>query len=204
MKYLFGASGHARVVIDVINSNNDNEKVDGIFDDNPVKVSFLEIPFLGKLEVLKSIKKNDELLVTIGSNIIRKEVVNRYNVSYFKAIHKNSIISKTSDLGNGSVVMSNVVINANTKIGNHTIINTSVVVEHDCFIDDFVHISPNATITGGVKIGEGTHIGAGATIIPNISIGKWCVIGAGSTVIEDVPDFSVVVGSPARFIKSNK
>jgi len=55
-----------------------------------------------------------------------------------------------------------------------------------------------------VFIGEGTHVGIGASIIQGIKIGKWATIGAGAVVIRDVPDYAVVVGSPARIIKYKK
>ena len=77
-------------------------------------------------------------------------------------------------------------------------------MEHDVQIEDFVHISPGSVITGGIKIGEGTQVGAGATVIPGITIGKWVTIGAGAVVINDIPDFAVVVGNPAKIIKFNK
>lgn len=49
-------------------------------------------------------------------------------------------------------------------------------------------------------IGEGTFVGMHSTILPNVTIGKGCVIGAGSVVTHDVPDYSIVAGSPARVI----
>ena len=202
MKYLFGASGHAKVVVDVINSTNN--KIIGVFDDNKQLASFQDIPFLGKLEKDNKVLKKGELIIAVGNNEIRKQIVNNIESRYFTILHNNCFISPYSQIGIGTVVMQYVSINSNAKIGNHCILNTSSVVEHDCIVEDFVHISPNATLTGNVKVGEGTHIGAGAVIIPNIKIGKWCVIGAGSVVIENVPDYSVVVGNPAKIIKSNK
>ena len=63
----------------------------------------------------------------------------------------------------------------------------------------FVHI-PNAErkgyTRGSVKIGAYTFIGAGSVILPRVTIGKGCLIGAGSLVIKDVPDYSIVIGSP--------
>ena len=202
MKYLFGASGHAKVVVDVINSTNN--KIIGVFDDNQQLEHFQDIPFLGKLKKGDKILKNGELIIAIGNNKIRKQIVNNIESQYFTALHNNCFLSPYSQIGKGTVVMQYASVNSNAKIGNHCILNTSSVVEHDCIVEDFVHISPNATLTGNVKVGEGTHIGSGAVIIPNIKIGKWCVIGAGSVVIENVPDYSVVVGNPAKIIKSNK
>ncbi|MCF6324178.1 MAG: acyltransferase [Gammaproteobacteria bacterium] len=50
-----------------------------------------------------------------------------------------------------------------------------------------------------VTIGEDSWIGNGSLIMANI--GKKCVIGAGSVVINDIPDFSIVAGNPAKIIK---
>jgi hypothetical protein len=50
----------------------------------------------------------------------------------------------------------------------------------------------------GVDIREGASIGANSTCIAPIVIGRWALVGAGSVVVKDVPDFAIVVGSPAR------
>lgn len=53
-----------------------------------------------------------------------------------------------------------------------------------------------------VRVKEGAWIGANAIILPGVTIGKNAVIGAGSVVTQDIPDFSVAVGVPARVIKN--
>jgi len=55
---------------------------------------------------------------------------------------------------------------------------------------------------GSITIGDDVWIGAGAMILPGVKIGNKCVIGAGSMVKDNVPDNSVVVGSPAKIIKT--
>ena len=55
-----------------------------------------------------------------------------------------------------------------------------------------------------VIIEEGSYIGANALILPGIKIGKMSVIGAGAVVTKDVPDYTIVVGVPARIIKKIK
>lgn len=51
-----------------------------------------------------------------------------------------------------------------------------------------------------ITIGEDSWIGNGSLIMANI--GKKCIVGAGSVVINDVPDYSIVAGNPAKIIKS--
>ena len=53
-----------------------------------------------------------------------------------------------------------------------------------------------------VVIGDGAWLGQGVVVCPGVSIGRGAVVGAGSVVLQDVPDFSVAVGSPARVVRS--
>lgn len=60
----------------------------------------------------------------------------------------------------------------------------------------------NADIFGKIEIGNNVHIGMNAIIMPGVKIGNNCVVGCGAVVTKAVPDNSVVVGVPARVIKS--
>jgi acetyltransferase EpsM len=196
--YLFGASGHAKVIVDILLSKD--VQVKGFYDEDESKTDLWGIPVIGKTKDF-----NDpivECIVSIGKNDTRKKVVEQLgDVEFGSAIHKTANIGSHVEIGEGTVIMAGTIINADAKIGEHVIINTSASVDHDCTIGDFSHIAPNASLCGGVEVGEGTLVGAGATIIPLIKIGKWCTIGAGAVVVEDIPDNSVVVGNPAKVIK---
>jgi acetyltransferase-like isoleucine patch superfamily enzyme len=52
-----------------------------------------------------------------------------------------------------------------------------------------------------VEIGEGTMLGIGVVVLPNVRIGRNCVIGTLSVVTEDIPDFSIAAGAPARVLR---
>lgn len=198
-KYLYGASGHCKVIIDVLKSNN--FAVTAIFDDEPKVDTISNIPVFEIAQLLNL--EPGKMLVSIGNNQIRKKIVSKIESAFFTAIHSKAVISESSDIGDGSVVMAGAVVNADAEIGKHCIINTGVVIEHECQINDFVHVSPNASLAGNVTVGEGTHIGIGACVIQGIKIGKWVTVGAGSVIISDIPDFAVVVGNPGKIIKIN-
>ena len=53
-----------------------------------------------------------------------------------------------------------------------------------------------------VLIKRDAWIGAGATILPGVCVGAHAVVGAGAVVTKDVPDYAVVVGNPARIVKT--
>lgn len=189
---LFGASGHAKVIMDIISAQGAMPGV--LFDDSPHCSELHGYP------VFKTGQKElcGPLIISIGNNEVRKLIADRYDVKYATAIHPNSIVSPTANVGEGSVVMQGVIIQSDVNIGRHCIINTGASVDHECIIGDFVHISPHSTLCGSVHIGDGTWVGAGSTIIPGIKIGKNCIIGAGSVVLRDIPDGSTAYGNPCK------
>lgn len=196
---LYGASGHGKVVLDILQSRN--LKINQVIDDNPEIENFQGF----SVELPAEIAGNSEVVLAIGNNKIRQKLSRKLSVNFSRAlIHTKAHISENIQIGDGSVVMAMAVIHPDVQIGNHSIINTGAIVEHDAVLGDFVHISPGAVVTGNAKIGEGTHIGAGATLIPDVKIGKWATIGAGAVIISDVPDYAVVVGNPGKIIKFNK
>lgn len=192
--YLYGASGHAKVIIDILLAQG--IEVQSLFDDNELIKQLVGYA----VEPTKQVKS--PLIISIGDNKTRKRIVDKLSgAAYGTAVHPTAIVSKFATIGEGTVVMQNAVIQSSCQIGKHCIVNTSASVDHDCVIEDFVHISPNAALCGNVLVGEGTWIGAGTTIIPGVKIGKWCVVGAGSVVTKDIPDNSLAVGNRCKIIK---
>lgn len=198
--FLYGASGHCKVVIDILVLNKVAIKT--IIDDDVSKKDILGIAVLHSSKIILGDKQ--KIIVAIGDNAIRKNIVEKINSSFYRAIHPSAVVSRYSVIGEGSVVMAGVIINADATIGAHCIINTAAVIEHDCHIGDYVHVSPNATLSGSVIVKEGAHIGVGASIIQGITIGRWATVGAGAVIISDVPDYAVVVGNPGKPIKKKQ
>lgn len=196
---LIGASGHAKVIIDILEKMGVD--VDFLVDADPSIKELSGYRVVYERDFISNI--GDEIIISIGNNEIRKKLSEEMNVKFGWAIHPSVIMGDDVQIGQGTVMMASSIVNNSTKIGNHCIINTSASVDHDCMLEDYVHVSPNATLCGGINVGEGTQIGAGATVIPNLNIGKWVTVGAGSVVINDVPDGATVVGNPARVIKMN-
>jgi sugar O-acyltransferase (sialic acid O-acetyltransferase NeuD family) len=197
--YLYGASGHSKVVIDIVKELNVD--IQGVLDDFPKAETICDIAIFQTTDVL--LGASDLLIISIGNNAVRKKIAEKMEVNFCTAIHPSAVVSKNAIINPGTVVMPNAVVNAFASIGKHCIVNSGAVVEHDCQIADFVHISPNAALAGDVSVGEGSQIGIGASVIQGLTIGKWVTVGAGAVIINDIPDYAVVVGNPGRVIKFN-
>ena len=98
---------------------------------------------------------------------------------------------------------------------NHIYATKSIIIEENVLTADKVYISDNlhgyADVTTPIKnqpviqnrevvIGAGSWLGENVCVL-GAKIGKQCVVGANSVVTKDVPDYSVVVGIPAKIIK---
>lgn len=98
---------------------------------------------------------------------------------------------------------------------NHIVSASSIVIEKDVLTADRVtildasHQYHDITLPivkqplekfRQVTIGEGSWLGENVCVL-SASIGKHCVIGANSVVVDDIPDYSIAVGVPARVIK---
>lgn len=201
---VFGAGGHAKVVIDIIERQGDFEVAAVLDDDAQLKGSRLfTYTVLGTRTELPGLRSAGlrHAIVAIGANASRGAVaafLAGQGWHFATAIHPNASISRGVDIGPGCVIMAGGVINADAHIGAHSIINSGATIDHDCRIADGVHIAPGCHLCGGVSVGQGSFLGAGSTVTPGVSIGSMVLVGAGSVVIRDVADAAQVSGAPAR------
>jgi len=206
---LLGAGGHGRVVLAAARTMSDVEIV-GFLD--PIATGDVDgAPVLGKDDALSALAGRGvtHAVVTVGSvrpSPRRAELFARIRAAGLLAatiVHGSAIVAAGVLVGEGSVVVAGAIVNPGARIGRNCIVNTSAVIEHDCDIADHVHVSPGATLGGGVKVSQGAHVGIGATVLQRVHIGSMALVGAGAVVIDDVSEGSVVVGVPARPIRSD-
>lgn len=197
--FIYGAGGHAKVVIDAVERAGRQEIV-FILDDDPSRrgETFFSYPVIGGREETGEVRQG---IVAIGDNAARREVgmwFEERGIRLATALHPSSVLSRGVRVGEGSVLLAGTVINADSRIGKRAIINTGATVDHDCDIGEDVHLAPGTTLCGNVTVGRGAFLGAGTRVIPGIRIGERAVIGAGSTVIRDVADGARMAGSPLK------
>lgn len=202
---LFGAGGHAKVVLDVARAAN--MEICGVVDDRWTAEFWRGVPLLGKYQDLTTICSahvEAAWVVAIGNEAVRRRVVReleRLGARFATIIHPSACLGSGVFVGAGSVVMAGSILQADVHVGQHTIINTASTVDHDSYIGDYVHISPGVHLAGNVHVEEAVHIGIGACSIPGVNIGRYTTIGAGTTIIKDIPPYVVAVGCPAKIIQ---
>lgn len=125
-------------------------------------------------------------------------------------IEPGSIIRNYVTIGKAAIVMMGAVINVGAVIGDGTMVDMNAVIGAKAIIGKNVHIGAGAVIAGileppskaPVIIEDNVLIGANAVVLEGVRIGKGAVVGALSVVTQDVEENSVVIGCPARKVKS--
>jgi sugar O-acyltransferase (sialic acid O-acetyltransferase NeuD family) len=208
--FVFGASDHARVIIDIIELVG-KYKIVGLFDSYKPKGYRV-----GAYEVLGDendlIEASDRWglcqgIIGVGDNATRMRIgytlrTNIPEMEFVTAVHPSATLSRTANLGQGVLVMAKCYVGLNTEVGEGAVIATNSIFEHDGVMGAYATLGAGTTTGGHVTLGAGTAVCLGCTIIHGMTIGKHTVIGSGSTVINDIPSGVVAYGSPARVIRS--
>lgn len=181
----------------------------GFLDNDPAKhgVPFHGYPVFGGAERVGDLLADDVRFVNLNTGNLKarykvtRDVIARGGV-LANFIHPSVDLTMTK-LGVGNYLQEQVIIQAAVEIGDNSSIHMGTLVGHETTIGDTVFIAHGVSISGCCRIADGCLIGTNATILPRLSIGRWATVGAGAVVVRDVPDYAVVVGNPARVIRTD-
>jgi UDP-2-acetamido-3-amino-2,3-dideoxy-glucuronate N-acetyltransferase len=122
-------------------------------------------------------------------------------------------VIKGSRIGRDCNIGQNVVIGPDVAIGNRVKIQNNVSVYPGVTLEDGVFCGPSMVFTNvynprshiprkteirNTLVKEGATLGANCTVLCGHTIGRFAFLGAGAVVLDDVPDFALVVGNPAK------
>lgn len=123
-------------------------------------------------------------------------------------------------IGEQCILGKNVYIDLNVQIGDRVKIQNNCSVYHGVVVESGVFLGPHVVLTndlyprainpdgslkgdsdwevGPILIRYGASIGARSVILPGVAIGRFAMVAAGAVVTRNVPDYGLVIGSPAR------
>lgn len=133
---------------------------------------------------------------------VAQDALSRGCADFPPLVDPRAIVARTARLARGVVVSAGAVIGALADLGEFALINRSASVGHHARIGPFASLGPACVLAGQVTIGRGAFVGAGATCAPGVTVGANATVGAGAVVIADVGEGQVVVGNPARVVRS--
>lgn len=201
---IWGASGHAMVVADIIR-RCDEYHLAGFLDDvNPERRGscFFGAPILGGREQLDELLQQNirHIIFGFGNNDMRlqlAEFVRKHGFKLATAIDPRAMIASDVPVGEGTVIKAGSVIDPGVRIGANVYIGAKTSIAHEATFEDGASMSAGADV-GKCSIGRASFIGISATVKPGVNVGRRALIGAGAVVVRDIPDESVAYGVPAR------
>ncbi len=209
---IIGASGHAKVIIDIIEKRNEYQIIGLIDSYKNADQKIMGYTILGKEDLIPELIEKENIVggvIAIGDNWSRNKVKDTIKkiVPEFKflpAVHPNAVLCNNLKIAPGVVIMAGAIVNAEAKIAPFCILNTKSSLGHDSVMDDFSSLAPNTTIGGNVSIGEFSAVSIGSTVIQNVKIGMHTIVGAGTLVLEDIGNNLLVYGVPGKKIRDRQ
>jgi acetyltransferase-like isoleucine patch superfamily enzyme len=148
--------------------------------------------------------------VKLGKDVKLSKFINLYGCE----------VGDETKIGAFVEIQKNASVGKRCKISSHTFICEGVTIEDNVFVGHSVTFindrHPRATTAQGelqteadwkverTVVKKGASIGSGVTILSGLSVGENAIVGAGSVVTKDVPPNCIVVGNPARVLRSIK
>ena len=187
---LIGCGGHARSLIDVVESSARWHVLGLVGLPEQVGEKVLGYSVVGSDQDLPSLRqKCDHALLAVGQIGLpshRQRLASELERMAFvlpAVISGRAHVSRHAHVGSGTSVGHGVIVNAGAIVGDYCIVNSNALIEHDVVIGDYCHISTSALVNGGIKIGDSSFIGSGAVLREGLNLPPQTVISAGKRVM---------------------
>jgi lipopolysaccharide O-acetyltransferase len=127
--------------------------------------------------------------------------------SWFQVLSSATESEVALEIGDGVSMAGGCVLSASRSVR----LGSRVLLARNVYISDHIHAYEGvgeAVLDQGVakvepvEIGDGAWLGQNVVVCPGVRIGRGAVVGANSVVLDDVPDYALAVGAPARVVRS--
>ncbi|HEY5184822.1 MAG TPA: acyltransferase [Actinomycetes bacterium] len=147
----------------------------------------------------------------------RAQIGDGSSVWHLAQVREGAVLGSHCIVGRGAYVGPGVRMGDNCKLQNYALVYEPAVLEDGVFVgpaavftnDHYPRaVAPDGTLKSaadwepvGVTVRQGASIGARSVCVAPVTVGRWALVAAGSVVLKDVPDFALVAGVPARFVR---
>ncbi|MEU0026648.1 acetyltransferase [Streptomyces sp. NPDC006335] len=205
---IVGAGGFARETAQAVAATGEFELLGHLDDNADLHGTDVDgVPVLGGCDLVRELP-GARVVICVGNPrdyAVRARLVRRLGLSedrYATVVHPAAVVSATSRIGPGSVLLAHCVLTAAVRVGAHVAVMPHVVLTHDDVVEDYATLTSGVRLGGGVRLERGAYVGSGALVREGTTVGAWSQIGMGSAVLDDVPPGEVWVGSPARRLRA--
>lgn len=158
------------------------------------------------LSARADLREDDAVVIAVADTAVRRRLAAGFG-RFGTIVAPTAIVCAGVPIGPGAMLLDQSIIEPGVTIGTHFVLHLFSYVAHDCTVGDFVTVMPRVGISGYVQIGDGALLGTSATIRPGakdkpLTIGRNAIVGMGSVVMRDVPANCVVMGNPARVVRT--
>ncbi|WP_405514326.1 acetyltransferase [Streptomyces canus] len=205
---IVGAGGFARETAQAVRDAGEFKLLGHLDDNADLHGTDVDgVPVLGGCDLVHDLAEA-RVVICVGNPrdyAARARLVRRFGLPegrYATVVHPTAVVSATSEVGPGSVLLAHCALTAAVRVGAHVAVMPQVVLTHDDVVEDYATLTSGVRLGGGARLERGAYVGSGALVREGTTVGAWSQIGMGSAVLGDVPAGEIWVGSPARRLRA--
>lgn len=181
-------AGGAIQIVDIL-LEDDLARSVRVYDDadEAQDAEILGVPVVGPLDrILFDFRDGmiDSAVVAVGSIAPRKKIftdIGLAGIPLPNIISKRAVISLSSSMGHGNVVLPLVYIGPRVTVGNNNYFTTSSVINHDSVIGSHCYFSTSVSVAGRVSIGDEVRLDTASSVTADAVLPGCSLVGPGQS-----------------------
>lgn len=205
--YLIGVGNYTEVIIEL--ARDCGYVVKGLYhyDGSRTGDNVLGVEILGSTQELYVQDISTRCFaVTMGDNKLRSQIATKIRTlggTTPNLIHPGAAVSPSAAIGQGCFIHLDAKISTNCVLGNDCVIDFNGLVGHHATLGDACYMSSLAMVGSYCTIGKRVLFGMNSLILPlGLTLGDDCIVGGKANVTKSFPSNCLLVGNPARNVKT--